>query len=1164
MRRQTYFHPFLSLALAAVVLASGARARADTPSDILARLLNYSAQPAVQFQLDAMSASRSGSSLIISVPVVNGRKGSVKVEWDFSIRNVKGAHLGSASGRETIKPGTSVLNARMAGVSPGNVQEEEIDYVLRYSLRAGGKARKGRKSLFHLLPKPTLDLHAPKEILSGAVARIPIIMRDAMSQKPYANAKVKALVTLDGKQKASVRATTDQGGVAVVELPAMGRGTLSIRASGQAQGSSDAVAVGESKIVDRKRVFLSTDKPLYQPGQTIHIRAIMFQSPANRPVAKQKTTVEVFDPKGNKVFKEELATNRFGIVHTAFTLASQITLGSYRVELVASDTTAKKSVKVERYVLPKFKVSVEPERTWYGPGETITGKVNAGYFFGKPVAGGHIEMTFYDYKGTWKPMKVLDSKLSADGVFGFEFRLPDKLVGSPMAGGDATVLVKTVVTDTGGQKNEVATNLLVSASPIKIFLFPETGQVVPGVENRFYVVLSDPAGTPVPGECEVTFGASSNSSVTVKGSADASGLAVVAFTPTADQNWNAAHVLARDNEKRSASAQFSLSATTGEARILVRPSRSIARAGDTITLEVLASGAVSDAYVDITRANQTIWVSTLKLENGRGLARIDLDETMKGALAISAYVLSQRGEFTRDSRALFVDSASDLKVEAAMDKSVYKPAETATITFAVNTPDGNPAPAALGVHIVDEAVFALSEARPGLLKLYFALEEELLQPTYQIGRMFGQTLGNLILHASTADADERRKLDATADATIAAQGDVAVAKQFTTSSIDLQDKVAGRIQAFAQWLQKRLRARLERMRKCGSRGWYEFDREQLAYAKRKFRTDPWGTPYDVQAETEQGWIYVHSLGPDGREGTWDDFNFEMYAESLCPDQRPRMVKFAVRGGMADKVFEGAAFGAGGGGGAMVPGTASIGVSGASTPKQGKAVRVRQWFPETLLVENCIVTDENGKASLDVLLADSITSWRMTSVASDLQGNIGGTTDAIKVFQDFFVDIDFPVFMTQNDQVTFPIVVYNYLDTPQEVEIEVMSADWFDLRGPSKTKLAMKVGEVTSVNVPVKVTRVGLHALTVYGRGSGGFADAVKRSVTVRPDGEEQTAVAGGKLRASPKTGDGPQTIPVGFPKNTIEGSRQLVVQVLGGLSSHVVQGMDSMLKLPGG
>ncbi len=42
------------------------------------------------------------------------------------------------------------------------------------------------------------------------------------------------------------------------------------------------------------------------------------------------------------------------------------------------------------------------------------------------------------------------------------------------------------------------------------------------------------------------------------------------------------------------------------------------------------------------------------------------------------------------------------------------------------------------------------------------------------------------------------------------------------------------------------------------------------------------------------------------------------------------------------------------------------------------LRIRQWFPETLLWRPELITDDQGEVSLDVELADSITTWRLTT------------------------------------------------------------------------------------------------------------------------------------------------------------------------------------------
>ena len=62
------------------------------------------------------------------------------------------------------------------------------------------------------------------------------------------------------------------------------------------------------------------------------------------------------------------------------------------------------------------------------------------------------------------------------------------------------------------------------------------------------------------------------------------------------------------------------------------------------------------------------------------------------------------------------------------------------------------------------------------------------------------------------------------------------------------------------------------------------------------------------------------------------------------------------------------------------------------PGQKRSVavpRVRDYFPETLLWQPELITDDNGMATLELPLADSITTWRMTASAVSSQGRMGG-------------------------------------------------------------------------------------------------------------------------------------------------------------------------------
>jgi uncharacterized protein YfaS (alpha-2-macroglobulin family) len=235
------------------------------------------------------------------------------------------------------------------------------------------------------------------------------------------------------------------------------------------------------------------------------------------------------------------------------------------------------------------------------------------------------------------------------------------------------------------------------------------------------------------------------------------------------------------------------------------------------------------------------------------------------------------------------------------------------------------------------------------------------------------------------------------------------------------------------------------------------------------------------------------------------------------------------------------------------------VSDDAPPGEGASPpRLREYFPQTLLWQPALLTDERGAAELPVTFADSITTWRLTASASSRAGLLGSASAPLRVFQDFFVDPDVPPALTQNDEVSFPVAVHNYLQEPQTVQIDLRAEDWFDLADPKGAgrSLELKPGEVTAVSFRIRARKIGHYPLTVHARGSK-LSDAVKRSVEVRPDGFPVEQVAGGPLA-------GTVTQTVDFPANALAGSSRLLVRISPSAVSQAVEAAEGLLQLPHG
>jgi hypothetical protein len=204
----------------------------------------------------------------------------------------------------------------------------------------------------------------------------------------------------------------------------------------------------------------------------------------------------------------------------------------------------------------------------------------------------------------------------------------------------------------------------------------------------------------------------------------------------------------------------------------------------------------------------------------------------------------------------------------------------------------------------------------------------------------------------------------------------------------------------------------------------------------------------------------------------------------------------------------------------------------------------------------LITDDGGRASIEVDLADSITTWRLSASAVSAEGELGATQTGIRVFQPFFVDLDLPVSLTRGDEVAVPAVVYNYLDKPQTVELALTDRAWFERLDGATRKVDLEAGEVRSVHFRLRVKQVGRHQLEVRAT-AGSVADAIRRQIEVVPDGRKVEQTASGSLQQ-------PATIEWTVPREAIEGSVTATLRIHPSTFSQLVEGLDAIFQRPYG
>ena len=125
-------------------------------------------------------------------------------------------------------------------------------------------------------------------------------------------------------------------GTANVALPVPlhggGSHEVRVRVDGVREVSSARV-----EVVDGLLLFVETDKPIYQPGQTVHVR-LMTLDAALKPWPSA-ATIEVRDAKGTKVFRKEVETDDYGMVTIDVPLSVEPNLGVWKLHRVRGRPT---------------------------------------------------------------------------------------------------------------------------------------------------------------------------------------------------------------------------------------------------------------------------------------------------------------------------------------------------------------------------------------------------------------------------------------------------------------------------------------------------------------------------------------------------------------------------------------------------------------------------------------------------------------------------------------------------------------------------------------------------------------------------------------------------------------------------------------------------------
>ena len=158
--------------------------------------------------------------------------------------------------------------------------------------------------------------------------------------------------------------------------------------------------------------YIYTDRPVYRPGHTVHIKAVIRKEQNDDRILPPVKSVEldVMDADNKAVLSQELPIGPHGTVAADLTLASDAGLGYYSVRVTSDGNEVNAgSFYVEEYKKPEYQVTVTPSAQRVLQGNNIQAVINARYFFGEPVVNAKVKYVVHTSHHYWWDEEDADS-----------------------------------------------------------------------------------------------------------------------------------------------------------------------------------------------------------------------------------------------------------------------------------------------------------------------------------------------------------------------------------------------------------------------------------------------------------------------------------------------------------------------------------------------------------------------------------------------------------------------------------------------------------------------------------------------------------------------------------------------------------------------------------
>lgn len=884
---------------------------------------------------------------------------------------------------------------------------------------------------------------------------------------------------------------------------------------------------------NRYLTFLSTDKPLYRPGETVYIRGVVLHHATRQPLTERQVgaVVEIQGPKGDVVASGRVVSQE-SVFGFQWNVPSEQAGGEYTLHITypwEGLPPAERKFDIRAYRAPRLKSQIKFLRDGYGPGDTVVATLHTERAEGGIPAGAPVTVIArVDGAEVFRGATQVDENGDATA----RFDLP-----ADIARGEGTL---ALVIEDGGVVETASKTIPILLQTVDLTMYPEGGDLVAGLPNRVYFEAFTPYGDPADLAGVVV---DDTGRPVAEFRSEHEGRGRFAFTPEPGKKYEL-----RITEPSGIGAAYPLPEvkTTGA---VIAAAHDVTPPGAAVQLSVGAA-ATGEYLVTLRQREQEVARRTLSLEASQ-VQEVSLDAGQADGV-LTATVWSAAGQPLAE-RLVFRQPAKTVHVKLSADKTQYVPGGQAEVTIETTDADGKPISAIVGLTVADESVLEMLDKRdqPPRLPVMVLLENEVkdladahvyLDPENpNAPRAVDLLLGvqgwrrfALVDLAKTLEehGDDARRALALKVVTVHDEVRLGELAFEAEAEIDFAAPAEGVPEAAppaaappavnaAPLLPNGPVPALEPAPTDASQPASALNNE-LPLADRELADDsPAPTPVQLEAQQAQQRLR-EALDVNAKREASESFFPQPTAEPIGDDF------------IAIRVY-------------------------AHEVRPHRQPGERSDFTETLYWHAGLRTDDNGRATIAFGLNDSVTSFRVAADAFAASGALGVGALTLESVEPFYLEPKLPLEVTTGDYVRVPIGLVNATDAPLDKVTWKVEAHSAQSSAQHEGRLSLAPGERRRQMLNIRMNHFHGGANLTLSAQAGAYTDRVTRPLRVVPHGFPMEVGRGGIIGPA-------DTVlhSIEVPKSVVPGSVKARVVVYPTPLANMTEALERLIQEPYG